>query len=143
VDSELLLIADAVVQTLNAANLTPNFTAQRVYQPSFELPEMKTLQVTVVPKEQEHKRLTRARFIRICRVDVGVQQKFEKGNAAELDPLVRLVRDIAALFEGQPLSGIPETFCLSVKIEPVFAQEHFEQLRQFTSVLTLTFKVWG
>jgi hypothetical protein len=52
-------------------------------------------------------------------------------------------RDIAALFEGQPLSGIPETFCLSVKIEPVFAQEHFEQLRQFTSVLTLTFKVWG
>ena len=43
-------IADAVVAEINSGSFIQPVAAQREYLPDFELPEMQTLQVTVVPK---------------------------------------------------------------------------------------------
>lgn len=140
-NAELLRVADAVVDALNAAALDPEFQAQRLYQPQFELPELNVLRVSVVPKDQTTQTLTRGITRRIFRVDVGVQKKFERGDAPELDPLVTLVERIAALFHRRRLPGLSEAFCTAAKPEPVYAPEHMDQFRQFTSVLTLTFQM--
>jgi hypothetical protein len=138
--AELLRIADAVVAAINAAGLGLPAPAERLYLPQFELPEVQTLRVVVVPKEAESKSAARDRRSRTCRVDVGVLKKFQKGDAAELDPLVKLVDEIAALFDGKRLADAPEAICTAAKPEPVYSPEHMETLRQFTSVLALTFR---
>ncbi len=46
----LVAVADAVVASLNAGTFSQQFTAERKYVPAFELAEMQTLHVTVVPK---------------------------------------------------------------------------------------------
>jgi hypothetical protein len=140
VTPELLRIADGVVALLNAAPLSQPFQAERLYLPQFELPDLKVLHVTVVPKDEDTKAFTRSKTQRVYRVDVGVQKKFEKGDAAELDPLVVLVEEITALFRGKRLEAVPEAVCTVTKPEPLYSPEHMDQYRQFTSVLTLTFK---
>ena len=48
--AQILDIADAVVDELNdAIGLSQEFTATRAYLPEFELPELSTLRVTVLP----------------------------------------------------------------------------------------------
>jgi hypothetical protein len=138
--TELLRIADGVVAALNAASLSQSFQAERLYLPQFELPDLKVLHVTVVPKDEDTKALTRSRTQRVYRVDVGVQKKFDKGDAAELDPLMVLVEEIAVLFRGKRLAAMPEAVCTVTKPDPIYSPEHMEQFRQFTSVVTLTFK---
>jgi hypothetical protein len=45
-----------------------------------------------------------------------------------------VVEQLNATAFSQPLTEVAN--------EPVYAMEHLEEFRQFTSVLTLTFKVW-
>jgi len=75
-------------------------------------------------------------------VDIGVQQKFEEGDAAELDPLMGLVEEIADTFRGAALETDPQAVCVAVENGPIYAQEHMREKRLFTSILTLTFRVW-
>jgi hypothetical protein len=55
---------------------------------------------------------------------------------------MQLVEETADFLRTQPLAGFPSARCADVANEPVFAPEHLEAFRQFTSVLTLTFRVW-
>jgi hypothetical protein len=89
--SELLRVADAVTSTLNSEALSLPFTAERQYLPQFDLAEMKDLHVTVVPRGVDVTQAARSKAVHDYKVDVAVQKKFEKGDAAELDPLMRLV----------------------------------------------------
>jgi len=139
--SELLRVADAVVAALNAAALPLPFTAERHYQPVFDLAEMKDLHVTVVPRGVEVSQAARGKGTFDCKVDVAVQRKFEKGDAAELDPLMELTGEIAELFRAKRLEEFPEAAWVKTEHAPVYAQEHMQELRQFTSVMTLTFRV--
>ena len=142
-EADLLRVADSVVDELNTAPLSIAVSAKRLYQPQFELREMQTLHVTVVPSAEEIKTLTRGASMKSLFVDVGVQKKFSKGDAAELDLLVSLVDEIAALFHRKRLATAPEAICTVVKPDPIFAPEHMEQFRQFTSIVSLEFKVFG
>ena len=139
--SELLQVADAVVAALKGAELSQEFEAQRLYRPEFELPEMATLHVTVVPKGIEVKPEARGKATYEYKVDVGVQKRFEKGDATELDPLMQLVEEIAGLFRLSRLAAFPQAVWVKTEHAPVFAPEHMEGLRQFTSILTFTFRV--
>jgi len=46
-------IAEAVKDALNGQDFSQAFTAERHYQPLFELKDMKTLHVTVVPRGRD------------------------------------------------------------------------------------------
>ena len=134
-------IADAVVAELNAGSFSVPLTAERLYRPDFELPEMKDLHVSVVPGGVTTVTLGRGRAQHDYRIDVAVQKKFKKGDAVELDPLMALVEEIADHFRFKRLDGHPAAVWVKTENAPVYAQEHMAEMRQFTSVLTFTFRV--
>lgn len=139
--SILLNVADAVVKDLNENVFSMEFQAERFYLPQFELKQFRELRVSVVPREQRAERLTREKSAELCGIDIGVQMRFAKQDAANIDPLMALVDEILSLFNGHELAEMPGAYCTAIKPNPVFAPEHMEQFRQFTSVITLTVKV--
>ena len=134
-------VADAVTAELNGHAFSQPFTAERQYLPVFELPEMKTLHVTVVPKGMIVTQIARNRCAYDVQVDVAAQKKFDTGDSAELDPLMGLAEEIADFFRFKTLPGPLGAAWTKTEHTALYAQEHMDQLRQFTSVLTLTFRV--
>lgn len=135
----ILQVADSVVARINAAELSRVVESERCYVPSFDLVDMKSLRVSVVPREitiGAHDRTT-SRYH--ARIDVAVQQKFAAGSNVEIDPLVGLVEEIADLFRLQRLPSLPAARCTEIEIPVLYSAEHWEQNRLFTSVMTLTF----
>ena len=139
--AQIIDIADGVVTELNANAFSQPFTAERHYRPLFDLPEMKTLHVSVVPAGLKINSLSRGADQHEYQIDVAVQKKFQEETPAELDPLMHLVEEIADHFRTPRLDALPGVVCAGVENKPVYAQEHFDELRQFTSILTLTFRV--
>ena len=97
--------------------------------------------MTVVPRSVASKSLDRQRDSYDYEIDVAVQQKVDP-TLANLDALVLLVEEIGDHFRHEPLSGLPAARCVGVQNTPVYAAEHLQELRVFTSVLTLTFRLW-
>ena len=139
--SAIIDVAKAVVASLNAGEFSQEFTAERRYQPVFELPELAALKVSVVPKSVSITTASRADGYFDCAVDVGMQKKVDVGNAEELDALTDLVEEIADHLRQKRLDELPGAAWLSIENEPVFAPEHLDQQRVFTSVLTVTYRV--
>lgn len=137
----ILAIADAVLAELNATTFSQPVAAERHYLPQFELADMTALRVSVVPRSITSKGLDRNRDSFDYRVDVAVQQKLDP-TPGNLDALMALVEEIADHFRSEPLAGYPQARCTEVENIPVYAVEHLDEFRQFTSVLTLTFRVW-
>jgi hypothetical protein len=95
----------------------------------------------VAPRSVASKSLDRQRDSYDYEIDVAVQQKVDP-TLANLDALVLLVEEIGDHFRHEPLSGLPDARCVGVQNTPVYAAEHLQELRVFTSVLTLTFRLW-
>ncbi|HXH23885.1 MAG TPA: hypothetical protein VNI78_01475, partial [Vicinamibacterales bacterium] len=134
-------IADAIVASLNAGSFAPEFEAERKYQPVFELQDMQTLHVSVVPKSLAITTAARDSGFFDVAIDIGVQKKVNPDQPDELDALMNLVEQIADHLRMKRLDEAPNAAWLSIANEPVFAPEHLEQWRQFTSVLTVTYRV--
>ena len=134
-------IAEAVKEELNGGTFGQAFTAERHYQPIFELKDMKTLHVTVVPKDIEMQLATRSSSQHDCRVDVDIQKKLEVADLAEIDELMGLVEEIISFLSRRKLTAVPNALWIKTANEPIYATEHMEQFRQFTSILTLTYRI--
>ena len=134
-------IADAVAGELNGHGFSEAFTAVRAYQPTFDLKEMKDLHVTVVPKSVTTAVASRSDDQVDCAVDIGIQKKLGQDAKVDADTLMALVEEIAAFLNRRPLAALPNVVWVSTLNEPIFSPDHFEQLRQFTSVLTVTYRV--
>ena len=132
-------IADALVTSLNGWNFSLEFTAARLYRPTFDLKEMKTLHVSVVPKAVESGLASRTKALHDIQIDVGIQKKLIVVGETDLDELMDVVEEIADFVQST------RSFALSSWTEtennPVFSQEHLAEFRQFTSVLTFTFRM--
>jgi hypothetical protein len=102
---------------------------------------MNELRVSVVPKAVVVSPLDRSRNTHDAQIDLAVQKKFATGDAAEIDPLMALVEEIADHFRLRRLDSFPAAHWIKTEHKPIYAQDHWEELRQFTSVLTLTFRV--
>ncbi len=139
--STVIEVADAVVASLNAGSFTPPFTAARKYVPAVELSDLVDLNITVVPKSLEISTATRTGSHFDCTIDIGIQQKVNPDEPAELDALSDLAEQIVDHLRLQPLDAMPEAAWLSITHEPVFAPEHLDQQRVFTSVVSVTYRV--
>jgi len=137
--STLIAIADAVTASLNAGSFGQPFTAERLYQPAFELADLADLKVSVVPKGVTIATASRDGSYFDCAVDVGIQKKV--ADDAEIDGLVDLAEEIADHLRMKRLDGFPQAVWLSIEHEPVVAAEHLEQQRALTTVLTVTYRV--
>lgn len=134
-------IADAVADELNAGTFGQTFVPERLYRPDFELAEMKTLHVTVVPKGLVTSALSRGQNLYDVSVDVAIQKKLAAEDQAEIDPLMALVEELADFFRLRRLTAAPSAVWLKTENLPVYAMDHLEQKKLFTSVLTFTFRV--
>jgi len=135
----LIAIADAVTASLNAGSFGTPFTAERLYQPAFELADLADLKVSVVPKGVTIATASRDGSYFDCAVDIGIQKKI--ADDAEIDGLVDLAGEIADHLRMKRLDDVPEAVWLSIEHEPVVAGEHLEQQRALTSILTVTYRV--
>lgn len=142
--SLITTIAEAVVTELNgvpAGTFDQAFTAARHYRPQFDLAELKTLRVSVVPRSIDITGLMRNANQHDVAIDVAVQKKVNPADTAELDALMLLTEQIAEFFRLRRLAGLPEALWTKTDNVPVYSPEHLEQKQVFTSVLTLTFRV--
>ncbi len=134
-------IADAIVAQLNAGGFSQPLTASRCYLPKFDLAEMKDLHVTVVPRGVAITAGTRNHNQHDYQIDIAVQKKLTAVDNGESDTLVGLVDEIADHFRMKRLDSFRAAMWVKTQHEPIYAQEHLDQMRQFTSVLTLTFRM--
>lgn len=133
-------IASAVAAKMNATGFSREFEAEVVFRPIFDLRNLKTLKVSVVPRAVSFERASRNANSRLVQVDIGIQRKLT--DESDIEPLLELVEEITLCFGvGKRLPEYPEALCVEIENEPVYAPEHIEQYRQFTSVVTLTFEV--
>jgi len=132
-------IADAVVTALNGHTFSQPFTAARAYRPVFDLKDMTDLHVTVMPKGVELTTAGRGLAQSDVQIDIGVQKKLAVSDNAELDPLLGLVQEIAEFIRATGRFG--GAAWVKTENTPIYSQEHLGELRQFTSVLTLTLRV--
>jgi hypothetical protein len=137
--STILDIADAVTSALNAGPFDPALNADRRYQPAFDLADLAALKVSVVPKSVTISNATRTDGYFDCAIDIGVQKKI--ADDTEIDALVDLVEQIADHLRQKRLDDAPEAAFVSIANEPIFAPEHLDQQRVYTSVLTVTYRV--
>ena len=136
-------ITDAIVAVLNNHSFSQPFTARRCYVPAFDLKEMKNLHVTVVPRGVELSTVSRSMIQHDVQIDVAVQRKLPApadpaGDQAFIDTLMGLVQEIADVLRAVGYFG--EAQWVKSENKPIYSPEHLEQLRQFTSVLTLTLR---
>ncbi len=143
--SIITTVADAVAAELNAAaegTFSQAFTAQRAYLPIFDLKDMVDLHVTVVPKSVSTEASSRSTSQEEYQIDVAVQQKVASLEAADIDPLMALVQEIVDFWRLRRVmvAALPAV-CIKAASLPVYAPEHLSQLQQFTSIVTLTFRM--
>jgi hypothetical protein len=135
-------IADAVTAELNAAKVgtfAMAFIAARMNLPEFDLSAMDTLHVTVVPKGVKESYASRNSAQAEYSVDVGVMKRFI--NQADQDAMLGLVEQIRTFFRMRRLAQYQPAMCVGAENDPVYDPTHLREKRQFTSVLTLTFRV--
>ena len=134
-------IADAVAAEINVGSFSQPVSATREYLPAFELADMQTLRVTVVPKSVTTLPGGRAPNQYDYAIDVAVQKKLDAADNTEIDELMTLVDELADHLRFKRLTDYPNAAWLKTENQPVYAQEHLQELRQFTSILTFTFRV--
>ena len=145
--SAVIDIAEAVKAELNApdgptyGDPPAGLAAERHYRPRFELADMGVLHVTVVPKGLELTTAGRGIAQDDVQIDVAVQKKLATTDMAEIDALMALVEQIADFLRQRRLAGAPGAAWVRTENVPVYSAEHLGELRQFTSVLTLTYRL--
>jgi hypothetical protein len=141
--SLIIQVADAVVEELNAseAATTLPFKAVRHYRPEFELAELKTPRVSVVPRGINITPASRSQNSHEVEIDVAVQQRVQAGDTETLDALMNLVQTIADGLRLRRLAAVPEAMWIGTRNSPIYSPDHLETKGVFTSVLTMTFAV--
>jgi hypothetical protein len=144
--STTIQIADAVTAALNAATLSQSFTAVRHYLPEFDLKEMETLHVSVVPAELDEEMADRTRDRAEYKIHVAVQKRVAKQDppgidTAAIDALMQLVEEIDDLFRHKRLAGYEQAHWAKTENKPIYDPKHLKEHGQFTSLLVFTFRV--
>lgn len=147
--SLVVSVENAIVDVLNttsAGTFAQVFTAERQYKPEYDLAQLKTLKVTVVPKKIEIASLGRNVNQHDVSVDVAIQKKVTSTSTQELDPLMALVEQIADCLRLRRLTlgkdgGEGSAIWVKTENVPIYSPEHLEQKQVFTSVVTITFRV--
>ena len=134
-------IAEAVVSELNGHSFSRSFTAVRLVVPSFELAELATLHVSVMPASAAQALETRACIKRDIHIDIGVQQKIAGDIEAEVPPLMDLVEDIAAFLTRRPLADAADAMWTKTTVDPLYLRDHLVEQRLFTSIVSVDYRL--
>lgn len=136
-------LVDAVVALLNGGTYVLPVLARRLYQPVLDAAQLQDLHVSVIPKALEYERVNRAQLGEFdYAVDVGVQQRIDVDDSVAMDTRMLLVQQLADRLRANPQIEAPRALLLTLENDPVFHPEHLQKFRQFTSVLTVRYRLW-
>lgn len=100
VQSADILIADEIVSAINAAELSLDVTAERLYAADWDIKaELSTLQVGVWPAETTAEAWQRNKLQRTYRIGITFAKRVSAATIATLDALCDLVEEVVALIE--------------------------------------------
>ena len=137
-------IAEAVKVALAGGSFNVSFTPAREYLPAYDLEDLADLKVVVVPKGRDESLAGRGVNQTEAQVDIGVMKKLTDLTPATVDPLIALVEEIVAFFRRKNLTADSETAAwIRTENDPLYSTEHMQKFRQFTSVITLTYRLVG
>lgn len=131
-------LAISVVNSLNTQAWPYGFSATREYRPIFDLGDLESIRVVVVPRSIERTRLTRSLVVQEQAIQIGVLKRVE--NDSQIGQLVQFCDQITEYFAGATISS---NQCVRVIYDPVYDPESLEKNRQFSGIITLFFKVFG
>jgi hypothetical protein len=143
--SPVLDLADLIVGSLDAAQFSIPFTAERVYQlpadaENADLAHYDTLRVYIVPGGITSTLSTRDSTEDECVVTVGILKRVP--DQAELDTLVSFAGELADWFRFRhfDIGGLRAQWS-AVEVNPIFAPRALTERRQFASVIAVTYRV--
>lgn len=157
-DAPSVSVATAVLAMVSDADLSQKFTAERSYADwELELTDYSRLHVDVVPVMNDQLVDLAARGIAAgakvnytVPIDIAVRYRFGQDEQddttgripnAAVDSLVALVVDIAELFTKQRLTDFTAGVHQETRITANPVKQHLHQLRQFTGIVRVTFRV--
>lgn len=140
--SLILSVADAIVADLNSRTYSPALTASRTYLPEYEIDDLATLRVDVVPRgPRTISTLSRGTRQQDFVVDVVAQQRVDVSGNTDGDELMALVDSIIATFQaGYVAVG---SRVESVSQDELFDEELMVKDSVFRSVISISFRVFG
>lgn len=143
--STLIMVADAVVKTLNAAEeLDAKFEATREYRTRLEPDDLSTLRVIVLPAARTPTAVSRGSDQKDSRIAIVFVKGFDGGGPddrkAEADLLMGEVEEVETYMRGKALVGLSTATWLSSEQDPAYSIEHFEEGR-FYAALVLTYRM--
>ncbi len=142
---ESVALAEAVKSALNGHVFSMAVTAVADFEIVLDLKDFKDLKISVIPKGETEAKASRDATVVDARVDVVVQKKLQKTVAAErtaeIAALMVLVAEIKAFIRFRKLPAAPWAVWMSTENNPIFAPDHLAAFNQFTSLLTLTYKL--
>lgn len=137
-------MAQAVAGMLNGASFSVPFESQVLLKPLFDLKELGSLKVTVVPVSLALEKIARGMSSGQYEIDIAVQQKLPAETMdTAIESLMDLVLEIANCLDNSPLEYELGKHTASVKteIKPIYSMERLAEYKVFTSVVTVTYKV--
>jgi len=145
-DATVIQIADAVTAALNASTLSQPITAKRYYLPEFDLKDMDTLHVSIVPAELDEAMADRSRDRGEYKIHVAVQKRVSNQGSTGIDSeaidgLMALVEEIDDLFRHKRLAGFKQAAWAKTENKPIYDPRQLKESGLFVSLLVFTFSV--
>ena len=125
-------IADAVVDALNGYSFSETFTAVRSFRPRYDLTELATLLVTVVPKSRTQEQLTRTSNREDIEIDVGIQKQVSTDDGA-VEDLMELADEIVDFMDRNEVGGAK---WMGMTNDPIYDPTYLTEKNVFFTVLT-------
>lgn len=126
--SNIVDLAAAVADSLT------DYNAEVLYFPTFDLRDLETMRVIVVPVNPEYKTVSRSAHEELLKVQIGF---LKRGCEDDLNDLLQTVENLGLSFLNKKLINAT---CVCVAYNPIYSPEHLRERGQFTSVIELTFK---
>lgn len=138
--SRIADLADALTTNLNAQSFEIAFVAARSWQPVYDLDELATLRVSVIPRTRTSRRSARNQDENDHTLNVVFQKH---ATEADVDALAELVEEVADHLTRLHLAIDGHVHpSISVAIDPVCALDDLDEQQTFTSVLAVAFREW-
>lgn len=137
-------LADAIAAAITASAAAlpvPIVTVERRWSPDWDQAALRELRCGVIPRTIDRTALTRATDQIDCTVDVALMRHLpgdKNADPGDLDPYVASALAVASLLAGMPLSRLPVAKRITIRHEPVFSQQQWQERRCFFSLISTT-----
>lgn len=135
-------IADAVAVAINAAptgTWALPFTAERAYHVIYDMDELGTMRVNVVPAVTQREPLSRAEDVVSYQIAVRIAAHLADLKPATIDPYIQLAEEMAAYFSRWVIEPL-EASVNGIEITPLFDPDALDQGTVFETVVIITFQ---